>query len=50
MIENLNDIKTNGIEAFKRAEWEKWECISCGGVINVHKGVCSKCDKPHEMK
>lgn len=50
MIENLNDIKNTGIEEFKKVEKEKWKCKSCGGVINVHKGSCSSCEKLWDMK
>lgn len=45
MIQNLNAINDNGIEEFIKAENEKWKCKSCGGVINVHKGICSTCGK-----
>lgn len=48
MIENLDAIRTHGIEAFRRAESEKWKCRGCGGVINVHKGLCSSCGRPQE--
>ena len=45
MIQNRNAIKDNGIEEFIKAENEKWKCKSCGGVINVHKDICSTCGK-----
>lgn len=50
IIENMAEIKNNGIEAFRMAEKETWRCRSCGGVINVHKGVCSSCEKPRDLK
>lgn len=50
MIGNLNDIKNNGIEEFKRVEKEKWKCKTCGGVINVHDNICSNCKKTREME
>lgn len=44
MIENLQNIKNNGISHFLQSEKEKWTC-QCGGVINIHKGICSRCGK-----
>lgn len=49
MIENLKNIKNNGIIEFLQSEKEKWACKSCGGVINVHKGSCSRCGKNHSL-
>lgn len=48
LMENLNVLERDGIEAFRSAENEKWKCKYCGGVINVHKAVCSHCEKAHE--
>lgn len=42
-IENLEYIKKNGIRKFIGKEKEWWSCTECGGIINVHKGCCSKC-------
>ena len=43
MIENLNNIKDKGIIEFLQLEQKRWTCKTCGGVINVHKSICSKC-------
>jgi hypothetical protein len=43
MIENLENISKLGIRKFVAIEKVRWSCSECGGVINVHKGVCSKC-------
>ena len=43
MIENLEYIKRNGIEAFLKKEEEKWKCPDCGGVICCHNGICFNC-------
>jgi hypothetical protein len=43
LIENLEDIKEKGIEAFLKKEEEKWRCPECGGVICCHNGICFNC-------
>lgn len=42
-IDNLEFIKKNGIKKFVKSEKIKWSCSKCDGIINVHKGACSKC-------
>jgi len=44
MLENLENIRKLGIRKFVRNEKKRWAC-KCGGVINVHKGVCFECGK-----
>ncbi len=43
MIENLENIKNFGLDAFVVAEIERWKCETCGGLICVHKGYCLEC-------
>ena len=43
MIDNLNNINQFGIREFIKSEKLRWACSGCGGVINVHKKVCSEC-------
>lgn len=43
MLENLEMIKNEGIEALLAREEEKWKCPECGGVISCHNGVCYGC-------
>ena len=45
MIENLANIKANGIRQFVKDEKARWSCPECGGVICVHGGYCISCDK-----
>jgi hypothetical protein len=45
MLENLDMIKEKGIMKFMEHENKRWECSECGGVINVHRFVCSHCGK-----
>jgi hypothetical protein len=43
MIENLNNIKSFGIDEFVKNEQGRWRCPHCGSVICVHKGYCLIC-------
>lgn len=43
MIENLKNIGRNGIQAFLKAEAEKWKCPGCGQPVCCHNGVCFNC-------
>jgi hypothetical protein len=43
LIENLLQIKNNGLERFLKSERAKWFCTTCGGTICVHRGFCMKC-------
>jgi ribosomal protein S27AE len=43
MIENLGTISASGIGRFLASEKVKWTCSKCGGIICVHKGLCSNC-------
>ena len=43
MIENLEFIKKEGIEAFVDKETEKWKSLECGSVICCHNGICYSC-------
>lgn len=43
LIENLKEIKTNGMDAFLKNQAEKYRCPSCGDVVSVHDGKCYAC-------
>ncbi len=43
MIENLENIKENGIKQFLITEEKKWKCSECGQVICCHNGICFNC-------
>ncbi len=45
MIENLNFIKSNGIEEFVKSEDAKWKCPDCGNIICVHRKNCFFCGR-----
>ena len=44
MIENLEAIKTNGMDSFLKDQKEKWRCRVCGGVVCCHNGLCLTCN------
>ena len=44
MIENLTNIKINGLEGFLISETEKWKCENCGAGLCVHRDFCLKCN------
>ncbi|MHC1771177.1 MAG: DUF3795 domain-containing protein [Flexilinea sp.] len=43
MIDNLNMIKSDGMQKFLENEKKRWTCTNCGGVICVHKSFCISC-------
>lgn len=44
MIENLENIRKLGLDAFIFAERERWKCATCGESICVHRGFCLTCN------
>lgn len=43
MLENLMNIKENGIPHFIRNEQNRWKCPVCGQTICVHRFKCYTC-------
>lgn len=43
MLENLENIEKQGIRAFVKTEKARWACKKCGGIVCVHRYVCSSC-------
>mgnify|MGYP003472746533 CR=1 FL=1 len=39
-IENLVNIKNNGLEVFVQQEYAKRRCPVCGGTVCIHRGFC----------
>ena len=50
MLENLANIRENGIREFTRQEKKRWACPECGGVICVHRGKCWMCGTERKRK
>jgi len=44
MKENLEFIKSQGIGKFLEAQYRKYRCEHCGGLISVHNRKCFKCE------
>ncbi len=44
MIENLEIIKTKGLDAFLKQQETKWACPTCGSPICCHNGLCLHCE------
>ena len=44
-IENLEEIRAEGVEFFLRQQHERHGCPSCGGMISVHNRKCFACVK-----
>jgi len=42
--DNLDNIKTVGIEEFCKEQYKKHSCSKCGELISVHNNKCFKCE------
>ena len=42
--DNLEYIKKMGIDKFINAQYKKYRCSKCGGLISIHNKKCFKCD------
>lgn len=45
MIENLENIKKNGIKDFVKQQNIKYKCSKCNGLICIHRGYCLGCEE-----
>jgi hypothetical protein len=43
MVENLKELKADGIEKFLENQQAKYKCRACGDVVSVHDGQCYSC-------
>lgn len=50
LIENLNEIKNDGIDKFLENQKKKYKCSRCGGIICVHNKKCYECEKIESWK
>ncbi len=48
MLDNLEFIRTKGLDQFVAKEKERWRCEICGSSISVHHGYCLHCKKKRE--
>jgi hypothetical protein len=49
MIENLENIKQNGMQAFLQNEETRWTCMECGNIVSVHREACLVCKTQHNI-
>lgn len=45
LVENNLAMREHGVSRFMIQEREKWTCGHCGGLISLHDGICTECDK-----
>ncbi len=45
MVENLVEIKENGLDRFLERQCQKYSCPRCGDLISVHSQKCFNCDE-----
>ncbi len=50
MVENLRELKINGVEAFLKNQQEKYRCPNCRDVVSVHDQNCYSCNYRKETK
>ena len=50
MIDNLMEIKENGLNTFLEKQHQKYACRQCGGLLSVHSQKCFNCDKIESWK
>lgn len=43
MLENLDFIKSQGMNAFLEQETRRWSCLDCGQLASVHRENCQHC-------
>lgn len=43
MLENLDFLKSHGLDTFLQYEADRWACPSCGSMICCHNGLCLDC-------
>jgi len=50
MLENLCNIKENGIRNYIKNEKYRWVCSKCGSILCVHREHCPNCDIKRNIK
>ena len=51
MVENIKELKAEGMEEFLKNQQEKYRCPNCGDPVCVHDGKCYNCGytKPKKL-
>nr|NQU91206.1 DUF3795 domain-containing protein [Bacteroidota bacterium] len=50
MIENLKEIRENGMVSFLENQDSKYKCHSCNLLVSVHSGKCFNCEEINSWK
>jgi len=50
MLENLEFIKSAGLDKFIQNEIERWSCKTCGSGLSVHRNLCLKCNTERKKR
>ena len=43
LIDNLLNIKRNGVDKWLLEEEQRWKCNECGGTVSIHNHFCFDC-------
>lgn len=43
--DNLEDIKSGGVQRFAAKQYRKYHCSKCDGLVSIHNRKCFKCDR-----
>ena len=43
MVENIREIREQGMEKFLEKQEKKYRCSECGDIVSVHDGKCYTC-------
>ncbi|HWQ07058.1 MAG TPA: DUF3795 domain-containing protein [Feifaniaceae bacterium] len=49
ILESCRLARQEGVEALLRRQLEQYTCPDCGGLIDLHYGVCSECKKQYSL-
>lgn len=50
LMRNLALLRKEGMKKFLQQEEERWTCPVCNGIISVHTGICSGCEKEYSNR
>ncbi|NLT35132.1 MAG: DUF3795 domain-containing protein [Gaiellales bacterium] len=50
LLDNLECIRSRGVEALLALEKARWTCPGCGGLLCIHMKRCMSCGCPREPK
>lgn len=50
MFENLEQIKTKGLDRFVELQDKRWTCKQCGNLLCVHSETCFVCGSKNKYK